>query len=256
MSFIEKFRPRKYILDSSVLIHSCQTALSNYISHEICIKQNCLFATSYNTMKNLWSLEKTYNRWQNQSIFFKEPASWKHLTSIWFWNHSLQNRRLSVGWARGATTSAKRENSRGEKIEKALFFRRACCRASRSPNAQAPVVQAMKSWRVLVKFCVTQHLFQKCFTKCLTDLFDDVTQNCHFLCFPLKKKIISMNRCIVPNLVNLWRFRKILCKLSEIWEPKFANQFTKKWMPRRQPAIVQIIIISVQNGFRGSLQSK
>ena len=53
MSFIQKFRPRKYILDSSVLIHSCQTALSNYISHGICIKQNCLFATSYNTWKKL-----------------------------------------------------------------------------------------------------------------------------------------------------------------------------------------------------------
>ena len=45
----------------------------------------------------------------------------------------------------------------------------------------------LKSWRVLAKFCVTQHLFQKCFTKCLTDLFDDVTQNCHFLCFSLNK---------------------------------------------------------------------
>ena len=40
--------------------------------------------------------------------------------------------------------SAKRGNTRGEKIERALFlfFRRACSRASRSPNAQAPVVQA------------------------------------------------------------------------------------------------------------------
>ena len=45
----------------------------------------------------------------------------------------------------------------------------------------------LKSWMVLVKFCVTQHLFKKCFIKCLTDLFDDVTQNCHFLCFSLKK---------------------------------------------------------------------
>ena len=32
-----------------------------------------------------------------------------------------------------------------------------------------------------------------------------------------------MNRFIVPSLVNLWGFRKIRCKLSEIWEPKFAN---------------------------------
>ena len=45
----------------------------------------------------------------------------------------------------------------------------------------------LKSWTVLVEFCVTQHLFQKSFTKCLTNLFDDVMQNCHFLGFPLKK---------------------------------------------------------------------
>ena len=47
MSFIHKFRPRKYILDSSVFLHSCQTAVSNYISHDhdICTKHNCLFPT-------------------------------------------------------------------------------------------------------------------------------------------------------------------------------------------------------------------
>ena len=87
----------------------------------------------------------------------------------------------------------------------------------------------LKSWKVLVKFCVTQHLFQKCFTKCLTDLSDDVTQNCHFLCFSFIQKFISMNRFIVPNLVNLWRFRKIRCKLSEIWEPKFANTYKEMY---------------------------
>ena len=159
-----------------MLIHSCQTALSNYISHEICIKQNCLFATSYNTLKNLWSLEKTCNRWQNQSIFF-------------FKNQLHGNISLRFGLA--------------------------------SRNIY----------------------FKKCFPKCLTDLFDDVTQNWNFFCFPLKK-IISMNRCIVPNLVNLWRFRKIRCKLSEIhvWKPKFADQFTKKCMPGGQLAFVQIIM--------------
>ena len=35
------------------------------------------------------------------------------------------------------------------------------------------------------------------------DLFDDVTQNCDFLCFPSKQKFIPMNRFIVPNLDNL-----------------------------------------------------
>ena len=45
-------------------------------------------------------------------------------------------------------TNAKRENTRGEKINQehslfSFFFRRACSRASRSPNAQAPVVQAI-----------------------------------------------------------------------------------------------------------------
>ena len=38
-----------------------------------------------------------------------------------------------------------------------------------------------------------------------------------------------MNCCIVPNLVNLWRFRKIRCKLSEIWEPKFANIYKEMY---------------------------
>ena len=51
--------------------------------------------------------------------------------------------------------------------------------------------------------CVTQHIFQKCFTKCFTDLFNDVMQNCDFLSFSLKRKVISVNRFIVPNLVNL-----------------------------------------------------
>ena len=55
------------------------------------------------------------------------------------------------------------------------------------------------------------------------DLFDDVAQNCAFLCLSLKQKLISLNQFIVPNLVNLWSFWKIRCKLSEIWEPKFAN---------------------------------
>ena len=34
------------------------------------------------------------------------------------------------------------------------------------------------------------------------DLFDDVTQNCDFLYFSLKQKLISMKRFIVPNLVK------------------------------------------------------
>ena len=38
----------------------------------------------------------------------------------------------------------------------------------------------------------------------IRDLFDDVMQNCDFLCFPLKQKfIISTNHFIAPNLVNL-----------------------------------------------------
>ena len=147
MSFIQKFRPRKYILDSSVFMHSCQTAVSNYISHDhdICIKHNCLFPTSYNTLKNLRSLEKLIIDGKIKAFFFLR-------------------------------------NSFVETFHSDLV---------------------LKSWKVFVKFCVTQHLFQKCFTKCLTDLFDDVTQNCHFLCFSLKQKFFFMNRFIVPNLVNL-----------------------------------------------------
>ena len=47
------------------------------------------------------------------------------------------------------------------------------------------------------------------------------------------------------NLVNLWRFKKIRCKLSEIWEPKFDNIY-KEMYARGQPAIVQIIWKSVK----------
>ena len=36
-------------------------------------------------------------------------------------------------------------------------------------------------------------------TEGLMDHFDDVTQNCDFLCFSLKQKFISMNRFIVPS---------------------------------------------------------
>ena len=45
-----------------------------------------------------------------------------------------------------------------------------------------------------------------------------------------------MNRITVPNLVYLWGFRKIRCKLSEIWEPKFANIY--KAMYARGQAVV------------------
>ena len=38
-----------------------------------------------------------------------------------------------------------------------------------------------------------------------------------------------MNRSVVPNLVNLWSFRKIRCKLLEIWEPKFANMYKEMY---------------------------
>ena len=34
MSFIQKFRPRKYILDSSVFMHSCQTT---GLSSSVCV---------------------------------------------------------------------------------------------------------------------------------------------------------------------------------------------------------------------------
>ena len=36
-----------------------------------------------------------------------------------------------------------------------------------------------------------------------TDLSQDDTQNCDFLCFSLKQKFFYTNRFIVPNLVNL-----------------------------------------------------
>ena len=61
------------------------------------------------------------------------------------------------------------------------------------------------------------------------DHFDDVMQNCDILCFSSKQKFISMNRFIIPNLVNPWRFRKIRCKLLEIWEPKFANIYKEMY---------------------------
>ena len=38
-----------------------------------------------------------------------------------------------------------------------------------------------------------------------------------------------MYRFIVPNLVNLWSFRKIRSKLLEIWEPKFASIFKEMY---------------------------
>ena len=120
------FRPRKYILDSS-LIRSCQTALSNYISHGLYIKQNCLFATSYNTLKNLGSLEKTYYRWQNQSLFFKNQL------------HGNISLRFGLEIMEGFS----------ETLRHATFISK---------------------------------MFHQ-----LTDLFDDVTQNCHFLCFSLNE---------------------------------------------------------------------
>ena len=56
------------------------------------------------------------------------------------------------------------------------------------------------------------------------------------LCLSLKQKLISMNQFIVPNLVNLWSFRKIRCKLLEIREPEFANIY--KEMYARGQALV------------------
>ena len=131
MSFIQKFRPRKYILDSWSFISArtqlLDSLLSNDISHEICIKQNCIFVTSYNTLKNLCSLDNTYYRWENQSIFLKNQL------------HGNISLRFGLEITEGFSE------------------------------------------------CITQHLFQKCFTKCWTILFDDVTQNCDFLCFSLKQ---------------------------------------------------------------------
>ena len=148
MSFIQKFRPRKYILDSSVLIHSCQTALSNCISHGICIKQNCLFATSYNTLKNLWSLEKTYYRWQNQSLFLKNQL------------HGNISLRFGLEIMEGFS----------EILRHATFI-----------------------------------------SKMFHQMFDRPFRRCHaklpFLVLFIKRKFISMNRFIVPNLANPWRFR-------------------------------------------------
>ena len=62
------------------------------------------------------------------------------------------------------------------------------------------------------------------------DHFNDVTQNCDFLyVLFIKPTFISMNRFIGSNLVNLWSFRKICCKLLEIWEPKFANIYKEMY---------------------------
>ena len=147
MSFIQMFRPGKYILDSS-LIHSCQTALSNYISHGICIKQNCLFATSYNTLKNLWSLGKTYYRWQNQSLFLKNQL------------HGNISLRFGLEIMEGFS----------EILRHATFI-----------------------------------------SKMFHQMFDRAFRRCHaklpFLVLFIKRKFISMNRFIVPNLANLWRLR-------------------------------------------------
>ena len=146
MSFSQKFRPRKYILDSSVFMHSCQTAVSNYISHDhhICIKQ-LFISDKLQHFEEFVKPGKTCYRWQNQSIFFFKKKL-----------HGNISLRFGL------------ENMEG-----------------------------------FSEFWVTQQLFQKCFTKCLTNLFDDVMQNCHFLCFSLKQKFFFMNRFIIPNLVNL-----------------------------------------------------
>ena len=55
--------------------------------------------------------------------------------------------------------------------------------------------------------------------------FYDVAQNCDFSSFSLLTTKIrpSMNRLIVPNLVNLRSFRKIHCKLSEIRDPNLQR---------------------------------
>ena len=72
-------------------------------------------------------------------------------------------------------------------------------------------------------------IIEPCVINCRMDHFDDVTQNCDFSCFSLKQKFVSMNRFTVPNLVNLWSFRKIRCKLLEIWEPKVANIYKEMY---------------------------
>ena len=61
-------------------------------------------------------------------------------------------------------------------------------------------------------------------------LFDDVMQDCDFLCFSLKQKFNSMNRFIVPNLV----YREASGKSVAIsWKCESLNLpiFTKKCMP-------------------------
>ena len=45
-----------------------------------------------------------------------------------------------------------------------------------------------------------------------------------------------MNQFIAPNLDNLWSFKKIRCKFSEIWEPKVANIY-KDMYARGQPLV-------------------
>ena len=81
----------------------------------------------------------------------------------------------------------------------------------------------LKSRRVLVN--ASRNIYLK--------LFDSPFRRCHgklrFLVLFIKTKFVSMNRFIVPNLVNLWRFRKIRCKLSEIWEPKFDNIYKEMY---------------------------
>ena len=50
---------------------------------------------------------------------------------------SLHNRRLSVGWARSSTTSAKRENTRGEKIALSIFSPRVFSRFALTQRSSA-----------------------------------------------------------------------------------------------------------------------
>ena len=72
---------------------------------------------------------------------------------------------------------------------------------------------------------------EPCIISCRMDHFHDVTQNCDFSCFSLKQKFVSMNRFTVPNLVNLWSFRKSVANSWKYESPKLPI-FTKKCMPR------------------------
>ena len=48
----------------------------------------------------------------------------------------------------------------------------------------------------------------------------------NFSCFQINHHLYSSIIFIMPNLVNLWSFIRIHCKLINIWDPKLARKYT------------------------------